>query len=88
MLKKATSVEVGVEVILFTELFCDGDTGEVLTPVTLDGKDVKQHGQRREQAQEHQQEDANLDPLSVHVQTSKTGKKLKNKQMFIFIFLY
>lgn len=42
---KAWSVEVGVEVVLVTELVSEGNTGEVLTPLTLDRVDVEQDSQ-------------------------------------------
>lgn len=42
---KAWSVEVGVEVVLVTELVSEGNTGEVLTPLTLDRVDVEQYSQ-------------------------------------------
>lgn len=61
------SDQVGVQVVLLAELVCDGDAGEILAPVALHRVDVEEDGQGGEEAQEDQQEDADLDPLPVHV---------------------
>lgn len=64
-------MEVGVEVVLLTELVCEGDAGEQLTPVTLDGVHIEKHHEAGEQPQEHHQEDDDLQPLAVHVHASE-----------------
>lgn len=64
-----------IQVILLAELVRDGDAGEVLTPVTLHRVDVEEDSQGGEQTQEDQQEDADLDPLPVHVRTPKAGEE-------------
>ena len=40
------SMDVGIEIVLVAELAGDGDAGEVLAPLTLDGVDVEENGQR------------------------------------------
>lgn len=75
------SEEVCVQVVLLAELVCDGDAGEVLAPVTLHRVDVEEDGQGREQAEKDHQEDADLDPLPVHVRTAKA--KEEKKALFI-----
>lgn len=60
-----------VQVVLLAELVRDGDAGEVLAPVALDGVDVEEDGQGGEKSQEDQQEDADLDPLAVHVRLAE-----------------
>lgn len=69
------SEEVSVQVVLLTELVRDGDAGEVLAPVALHRVDVEEDGQGGEQAQEHHQEDADLDTLPVHVGTPEAGEQ-------------
>lgn len=76
--KGQCSEEVSVQVIFLAELVCDGDAGKVLAPVTLHRVDIEEDGQGGEQTQEDKQEDADLDPLPVHVRTPKTEEeKLK-----------
>lgn len=64
-----------IQVILLTELVCDGDAGEIFTPVTLDGVDIKENSQGGEETQEDQDEDTDLDPLPVHIRTSKAEEE-------------
>ncbi len=71
ILEGARSEEVCVQVVLLTELVGDGDAGEVLAPVTLHRVDVEEDSQSGEQTQEDHQEEADLDPLPVHVRTPK-----------------
>lgn len=69
-----------VQVVLLAELVCDGDAGEVLAPVALHRVDVEENGQSGEQTEEDQQEDADLDSLSVHVGTTKTRGEKNDKR--------
>lgn len=69
------SEEVSIQVVLLTELVRDGDAGEVLAPVALHRVDVEEDGQGGEQAQEHHQEDADLDTLPVHVGTPEAEEQ-------------
>lgn len=71
-----------VQVVLLTELVCDGDTGQVFAPVTLHRVDVEEDGQGGEKTQEDQQEDTDLDPLPVHVRTAKAEEGEKNCYSF------
>lgn len=73
------SEDVCVQVVLLAEFVRDGNAGEVLAPVALDGIDVEEDGQSGEEADEDEQEDADLDSLSESVRVSKAGKKQKNK---------
>jgi len=66
-----------VQVVFRAELVCDRDACEVLTPVTFDRVDVEEYDQSGEQTQEDQQEDADLDPLSVHIRAPKAGNNKK-----------
>lgn len=66
---------MSVQVVLLAELVRDGDAGEVLAPVALHRVDVEEDGQCGEQAQEHQQEDADLDTLPVHVRTPEAEEQ-------------
>lgn len=35
------SVKVSIEIVLLAELVCEGDAGDQLAPLTLDGVDIK-----------------------------------------------
>lgn len=74
-----------VQVVLLTELVRDGDAGEVLAPVALDGVDIEEDCQGGEESQEDQQEDADLDPLAVHVKTAKAEEDLKGQGGFLLM---
>lgn len=74
-----------VQVVLLAELVRDGDAGQVLAPVTLHRVDVEEDGQGAEKSQEDQQEDADLDPLTVHVGTPKTEEDHKKWHKGYFI---
>lgn len=65
------SVEVGVEVILLAELVCERDAGEQLAPLALDGVDVEEHDEAREEPHEHQQEDDDLAALATQVHAAE-----------------
>lgn len=39
------SEQVSIEVVLLTELVCDGDAGQVFAPVTLDRVDIEEDSQ-------------------------------------------
>lgn len=65
------SVEVGVQVVLLAELVREGDAGEQLAPVALDGVDVEEHGEPREEPHKHQQEDDDLTALAVQVHAAE-----------------
>lgn len=56
-----------VQVIRLAEHVCDGDAGQVLAPFALDRVDVEEDQQGGEETHEHQQEDADLQALQVHV---------------------
>lgn len=65
------SVEMRVEVVLLAKFVREGDAGEQLAPLALDGVDVEEHDQAREEAHEHQQEDDNLAALAVQVHAAE-----------------
>lgn len=66
---------MSVQVVLLAELVRDRDAGQELAPVTLHRVDVEEDGQGGEQTEEDQQEDADLDPLPVHVGLPKAEEK-------------
>ncbi len=45
-------MEVSIEVVFLTELVCQRDAGEKLTPLALDGVDVEEYDEAGEDAQE------------------------------------
>lgn len=81
-LKHLRSEEVSVQVVLLTELVCDWDAGEVLTPLTLHRVDVEENSQGGEQTQEDQQEDTDLDPLTVHVSAPETEEEQEESEHY------
>lgn len=76
-----------VQVVLLAELVCDGDAGEVLAPVALDGVDVEEDGQGGEESQEDQQEDADLDTLAVHIRTAEAEEDIKGQGRVLLCFV-
>lgn len=76
-----------VQVVLLAELVGDGDAGEVLAPVTLHRVDVEKNGQGGEQAQEDQQEDTDLDPLTVHIRTPETKERKRLKEQVKYVHM-
>ena len=66
---------MGVQVVLLAELVCDGDAGQVFAPFTLHRVDIEEDGQGGQKPQEDQQEDTDLQPLTVHVGTSKADEE-------------
>ena len=72
-------MQVGVEVVLLTELVGDGDAGEELAPVALDGVDIEEDGEGGEQAHEDQQEGADLHPLAVGVRPAEAERGTEEK---------
>lgn len=72
-----------VQVILLTEHVCDGDAGQVFAPVALHGVDVEEDDQGGDETQEHQQEDADLQPLPEHVGAAKAegGSQPGNRRL-------
>lgn len=65
------SMEVGVEVVLLTEFVSERDAGDQLAPFALDGVDVKEHHEAREEAEEDQQEDDNLTAFTIQVHAAE-----------------
>lgn len=64
-------MEVSVEVILLAEFVCKWDARDQLAPLALDGVDVEEHHEAREEADEHQQEHDDLTALAVKVHASE-----------------
>lgn len=64
-------VNVLVYVILFTELACEGQAGEMLQPVPVDGVDIKPNDERREQPNVGQHRGTNEESFSVLVNSPK-----------------
>lgn len=64
-------MQVSVEVVLLAELVREGDAREQLAPLALDGVDVEEHHQAREEPDEHQQEDDDLTALAVQVHAAE-----------------
>lgn len=60
-----------VDVVLFAELAGEGQAGEVLQPVPVDGVDIEPDDQRGEQAQVDQQRQQDQDTLSVLVEVAE-----------------
>ena len=56
-----------VQVIILAERVCDGNAGQVLTPVALHRVDIEEDEQGGEKTHKHQQEDKDLQALQVHV---------------------
>lgn len=75
----AVSVEMGIQVILLTELVCQGNAGEQLAPLTLDGMDIKEHHKTREDAQEEREWYEDLAALAVHVHAAEADVGQESK---------
>lgn len=75
-------VNVLVYVILFTELACEGQAGEMLQPVPVDGIDIKPNDERREQPNVGQHRGTNEESFSVLVNSPKgdIGQEGKGEQ--------
>lgn len=69
--RSTASMEVSVEVVLLAEFVRERDAGEQFAPVTLDGVDVEEHHEAREEPHEHQQEDDDLTALAVQVHAAE-----------------
>lgn len=67
----ARSVELGVQLVLLTELVREGDAGEELTPLAAHGVDVEENHQAGQQAQEDHLEDEDLAALAVQVKLAE-----------------
>lgn len=64
-------MKVSIEVVLLTELVCEGDTRKQFTPLALDWVDVKEHHQARKEADKHQQEDDDLAAFAIQVHAAE-----------------
>lgn len=71
---------MSVQVILLTKLVCQGNAGEQLAPLTLDGMDIKEHHEPREDAQEECEWDEDLAAFTVHVHAAKTDVGQESKR--------
>lgn len=76
----AVSVEMRIQVVLLTKLVCQGNAGEQLTPLTLDGMDIKEHHKTREDAQEECERDKDLAALAVHVHAAEADVWQESKR--------
>lgn len=66
-----SSVELGIQLILLTELVSKGDAGEELTPLTADRVKVEEDHQASQEAQEDHLEDDDLAALAVQVEPAE-----------------
>lgn len=71
-----------IKVVLLTEHVCDGDAGQVLAPVALHSVDIEEDHQGGDEAQEHQQEDADLQALQIHVGAAEARGQRQSKQRY------
>lgn len=67
----ASSVELGIQLILLTEFISEGDASEELTPLTADRVKVEEDHQASQEAQEDGLEDDDLAALAVQVKPAE-----------------
>lgn len=62
---------MGIQVILLAKLVCQGNAGDQLAPLALDGTHIKEHHESGEDAQEQREWDEDLAALAVHVHAAE-----------------